>query len=141
MGVSHAKEKLFEYIDREDQTKVAKVLDKYPAIINEPFSNGNPLNCPIRAAWRGDKEMMKFLFTRGANFNNSVNGGYNPLMWTAIKGHFKAMKWLIEKAGVETDICDSEGFTPLDNAIVHANYECAIYLKKKVSGFFDFLVT
>ena len=52
-------------------------------------------------------------------------------MWTAIKGHKKALKYLVEKCEVNLEICDSEGYTPLDQAIINANYDCAIYLKDK----------
>jgi ankyrin repeat protein len=60
-----------------------------------------------------------------------VNGGYPPIMWTAIRGHLECLQWLVETLKVDYDICDSEGMTPLDNAVIQARYECALYLKKK----------
>lgn len=52
-------------------------------------------------------------------------------MWTAIRGHLQCLEWLIEEVKVDYNICDSEGLTPLDNAVIQARYECALYLKKK----------
>lgn len=60
-----------------------------------------------------------------------VNEGYPPVMWTAIRGHLQCLEWLIEEVKVDYNICDSEGLTPLDNAVIQARYECALYLKKK----------
>ena len=64
-------------------------------------------------------------------------------MWTVIRGHLDCLTWLIETVKVEYDICDSEGMTPLDNAVVQGRYDCALYLKNKgqILKSLDFYVT
>ena len=51
-------------------------------------------------------------------------------MWVAKRNHLKLLRYLVKK-GVRFDIADSEGLSPLDQAIINANYDCAIYLKRQ----------
>lgn len=139
MGIKNAKPKLFDAIERESVMEVEMLLDKYPQLLNESFFEDGVFNCVIRAAWRGDVKMLKMLHKKGADLNLGVNDGYAPVMWTAIRGKQKAMRYLVEKGKVNLEICDSEGLTPLDNAVVNGHYEIARYLKDKVwVDFYDF---
>lgn len=138
--------KLEHAVDRENVKDVEDVLNKYPDIIKleDAFYEDGVFNIGTRAAWRGDLPMLKMFHRRGGNLNsqgkssldltvnwNLVNEGYPPVMWCAIRGHLECLKFLIEEVGVDVDICDSEGLTPLDNAVIQARYDCALYLKGK----------
>jgi len=50
-------------------------------------------------------------------------------MWVSKRGHVKLLRHLVKK-GAKFDIADSEGLSALDQAIINANYDCAIYLKR-----------
>jgi len=52
-------------------------------------------------------------------------------MWAAKRGKIFALKTLA-KLGANLVIADSQGMTPLDQAIINGNYQNAIYLKRKV---------
>lgn len=140
MGIKNARPKLFDAIDRESVIEVEMLLDKYPDLIDTAFFDGGVFNCATRAAWRGDVKMLKMLHKKGADMNLGVNEGYPPLMWTVIRKKTRAMKFLVDKCKVKLDISDSEGLTPLDNAIVNGNYDEALFLKKKVKFYLKFRV-
>lgn len=135
MGLKNAKPKLYDAIERESTMEVEMLLEKFPDLLNEAFFEDGVFNCATRAAWRGDTKTLKMLHKKGADLNLGVNGGYPPIMWTVIRSKMKSMKFLVEKAKVNLEICDSEGLTPLDNAIVNGNYDIALYLKKNVFYF------
>lgn len=59
-----------------------------------------------------------------------MNEGYPALIWAARRGKIEALQFLVEN-GAFLDICDSEGLTVLDQAIINAQYPCAVYLKRQ----------
>jgi hypothetical protein len=69
MGTKHAKQRLFEGIEEENVEKVEAILQKFPHLLNQAFYEDGVLNCVCRAAWRGDKKMLKMLKDKGADMN------------------------------------------------------------------------
>jgi len=127
MGAQNVKIRLERAVDCEDVKAVEQILDKYPDVLNQPFHEDGVFNIGTRAAWRGDLKMLQMFHRRGGELNKpgnkpfpyfKVNEGYPPIMWVAIRGYLNCLEWLVEEVKVEYNICDSEGLTPLDNAVI-----------------------
>lgn len=58
-----------------------------------------------------------------------MNGGHTALIWAAIRDRLKLIPLLLEKGG-DVTITDKVGFSCLDQAIIHGNYESALLLQK-----------
>ena len=129
MGAGNAKEKLFHAIECEDLLMAEKILDRFPNVLNEGMHKEGVLMPITRAVWRGDAKMTQLLLNRGANPDATHNNGHTALTWAAIRDRHECMNLLLKhNANIYT--CDSEGFTPLDHAVINGNYPGARMLKQ-----------
>ena len=67
--MGNVKLKLFEAVERGDVDLVGKILDKKPEITNHALANGGTQSALIRAAWRGNLEMVKYIAKKGGDIN------------------------------------------------------------------------
>ena len=57
------------------------------------------------------------------------------LIWAAVRSREKILELLLSR-GADLFLCDKNGFTALDHAIIQGNYKEALMLKKAVSRMF-----
>src|SRR5215813_1778066 len=64
------------------------------ASINHPHGKGGftPL---MRAAFKGDVELVQLLLTRGADPNQTAKDGASALFWASVRGHESIVELLI----------------------------------------------
>ncbi|KAM6327545.1 2-5A-dependent ribonuclease isoform 1-T7 [Podargus strigoides] len=92
--------------------------------INDYDDNG--FTALMEAAWYGKDKALRFLYSKGAivNLRRVANeekaklhkGGVTALMDACRKGHFSAVKILVEEMGADVNICDNRD----RNALIHA---------------------
>ncbi|KAJ1338899.1 hypothetical protein BSLG_006536 [Batrachochytrium salamandrivorans] len=81
------------------------------AVTQENINYSDEAECTglMKAAYRGNLDLVKCLVERGANVN-SIDRYYNtPLIWSIIMGHISVVKYLIDEAG-----SDIHGMVPED---------------------------
>lgn len=72
--------------------------------------------------------------TRYPSSSSLVDNGYTALIWCCIRNREEILDWLLEQE-VALEVCDSDGFTALDHAIIQGHYKIALKLKRKVRNF------
>jgi ankyrin repeat protein len=75
----------------------------------------------MRAAFKGDVELVQFLLTRGADPNQTAKDGASTLFWASVKGHERIVELLIAaradvNAARRTDARNA-GYPPINAAI------------------------
>lgn len=53
--------KLFDEIECGDIEGIHKILGKHPELLDMPLGKDLPYNCLIRATWRGNLKVVKYL--------------------------------------------------------------------------------
>ncbi|XP_064520304.1 2-5A-dependent ribonuclease isoform X1 [Pseudopipra pipra] len=104
--------------------EILKLLLDCGADINDPDSNG--FTAFMEAAWYGKEDALKFLYSKGAEVNlrrvtseekaKLHEGGKTALMDACRKGHFSAVKILVQEMGADVNIRDNRD----RNALIHA---------------------
>lgn len=61
----------------------------------------------------GDSEAVKALITSGTPVNSQDENGYSVLAAAISWGHFDLTRWLVQTAGADINIRDTDGETPL----------------------------
>ncbi|CAL1539768.1 unnamed protein product [Lymnaea stagnalis] len=84
------------------------------------------------AAFKGHNELMRLLIYSGFNPRQKDNFGQTSLHLACINGNLTAVKELCEQDGVEVDIPDNNGKTPLQLALGRKHDKIVSYLKKEV---------
>uniref|UniRef100_A0A2C9JLV4 Palmitoyltransferase n=1 Tax=Biomphalaria glabrata TaxID=6526 RepID=A0A2C9JLV4_BIOGL len=84
------------------------------------------------AAFKGHNELMRLLIYSGFNPRQKDNFGQTALHLACINGNITAVQELCEQDGVEIDIPDVNGKTPLQLAIGRKHDKIVNYLKKEV---------
>lgn len=81
----------------------------------------------IRAADRGQLEIVKFLIERGVDVDASTVDGVTPLMYAAQNGYTEIMEYLISK-GADVNATPDNKVTALIGAVRTGHYEAAVML-------------
>nr|KAG5707786.1 hypothetical protein BaRGS_015946 [Batillaria attramentaria] len=83
------------------------------------------------AAFKGYSELMRLLIYSGFNPRQKDNYWQTPLHLACINGNLTAVKELCEQDGVEIDLADKNGKTPLMLAVGRKHEPVVAYLKKE----------
>ncbi|KAK7097163.1 uncharacterized protein [Littorina saxatilis] len=83
------------------------------------------------AAFKGHSELMRLLIYSGFNPRQKDNYWQTPLHLACINGNITAVKELCEQDGVEIDLADKNGKTPLMLAVGRKHDQIIRYLKKE----------
>jgi len=67
--MGNARSELFDAVERENLESIKKIVDKYPQIIDAPFTDKAQMNALLRTVWRGNLTIVNYLLSRGANVN------------------------------------------------------------------------
>ena len=63
---------------------------------------------------------------------NSADGdGWTALHWAAAEGHLPAVRWLVQRPGLNLDAVDADGCTALWAAAYNGEYHCALWILSK----------
>ena len=82
------------------------------------------------AALRGNKDVVKYLFDKGADVNSVAKHGITPLHLAAQEGPSEVIKFLIEQGGAPVDTQMDMGQTPLYKAVGKGRLPAIKYSKK-----------
>ena len=93
-----------------DLAKVRKYLEKNPELLNAKDVQGN--TSLTLAANSGQKEVVQYLITKGADLDSSNTYKYTPLHYSILRRHIGIAEMLIE-AGADLNIPNVWGYTPL----------------------------
>ena len=127
MGARLARQKLFSSIDANNLEDVRIVLSKYPNLVNEFFDNKSVSFPLLRAAWKGQKDMIQLLVEKGADPLKKNAGGTDVLLLCAARGHSLVVEQVLGM-GVPIDSIDNKGFSALDHAIIRGFYNTGLLL-------------
>ncbi|XP_041356884.1 palmitoyltransferase AKR1-like isoform X2 [Gigantopelta aegis] len=83
------------------------------------------------AAFKGHSELMRLLIYSGFNPRQKDHYGQTPLHLACINGNLTAVKELCEQDGVDIDLPDKNGKTPIMLATGRKHENIIIYLKKE----------
>ncbi|XP_059170532.1 uncharacterized protein LOC131952064 isoform X1 [Physella acuta] len=86
------------------------------------------------AAFKGHNELMRLLIYSGFNPRQKDNFGQTALHLACINGNLTAVRELCEQDGVEIDIPDNNGKTPLQLALGRKHDAIVSYLKNEVQS-------
>jgi ankyrin repeat protein len=89
-------------------------------------ANPHSLTPLQKAAEKGDLHVVTALVAAGARVNDTGGAGRTPIHY-ALPGHLDMMRLLIEK-GADVNLRDSEGASPLDDAVWNGNLDAAAVL-------------
>ncbi len=93
-----------------DLDKIKEVLEKNPELLDEKDVQGNtPLTL---AANSGQKEVVEYLITKGADLNSTNTYRYTPLHYSILRKHIDVAEMLIN-AGADVNFPNVWGYTPL----------------------------
>ncbi|XP_012938178.1 probable protein S-acyltransferase 23 [Aplysia californica] len=84
------------------------------------------------AAFKGHNELMRLLIYSGFNPRQKDNYGQTALHLACINGNLTAVRELCEQDGVEIDLADNNGKTPLMLALGRKHDPIVAYLKTEV---------
>lgn len=132
--------KLLDAVERENKQLIEQVLSQYKGkkvdLLNAPFDKTTEMTPLLRAVWRGNEELTKWMLDQGADVNVrgklmliAVRDGNTALIWAAIRGREKIVSLLLSR-GADIYLCDKHGFTALDHAVINGNYKEALVLHK-----------
>ncbi len=85
----------------------------------------------IEAAIDGDLDAVRDCLREGADPNATMRGA-TVLQWATQEGHLDVIRELIG-SGADPDVGDSDGFTPLHQAVGEGHTEIVAYLLNKVA--------
>lgn len=96
----------------------------------------------MAAALRGDRPLLKFLLTSGADFSVQNSDGRTAAFFAAMNGHVDCLGFILDGGGRITpttassylataDLKDKIGCTPLWTAAAHGHLEALLYLIKR----------
>lgn len=98
-----------------DTAAVTEFLDKYAASINDRAKLG--YTALTKAAYEGQKEMVKLLLKKGARIGECDKNDWTPLMYAVLAGQVGVLKLLLEKgASIDGQNDIRRGWTPLMQA-------------------------
>ncbi|CAG8359286.1 unnamed protein product [Penicillium salamii] len=80
-----------------------------------------------RAAANGRLEMLRFLYSLGAELSLADRAGWTPIFAASRKGHFEVVKFL-HSQGADLNIPNNEGWTPIFAASLNGNLEMVQFL-------------
>jgi len=85
------------------------------------------------AAKRGDLELVETLINKGAPYDESSEDavGMHPVHWACTEGRLEVVRFLVDNKGVDIDVTDHSGCTPLLIAAQYGQADIAAYLIKK----------
>ncbi|CAH1776296.1 unnamed protein product [Owenia fusiformis] len=86
------------------------------------------------AAFKGQTELMRLLIYSGFNPKQPDNFQQTPLHLACINGNLAGVKELCENDGVEIELPDKNGKTPIMLAMGRKHEDIVIYLKKKAQN-------
>lgn len=127
VGSAWADESLFDAVISGDKAKVEALIVK-GADINARDKNNNDVTPLNLAAAAGHLEIVKVLFTHGADINTKTIQGLTPLHLASQNGHKDTVGWLISR-GVDVNAKDNGGFsTPLNLAAINGRKDVVAIL-------------
>lgn len=127
VGSAWADESLFDAVISGDKAKVEALIVK-GADINARDKNNNDVTPLNLAAAAGHLEIVKVLFTHGADINTKTIQGLTPLHLASQNGHKDTVEWLISR-GVDVNAKDNGGFsTPLNLAAINGRKDVVAIL-------------
>lgn len=101
-----------------DLEKVKVLLQHTPSLINELDYDGNTaLMC---ASIKGNKTVVEFLLSQGAEVNEAGANKWTALMYAAWQGHNDVVEFLISK-GAKVNVKNVEGNTSLMYAAIYGH--------------------
>jgi ankyrin repeat protein/DNA-directed RNA polymerase specialized sigma24 family protein len=116
-------------------TDVQQALADHAGQINEPRLGATPLNWATRPRRYADDPLAipRLLLDRGADprSRDTANDGMTPLHHAAAWGAQAAVAGLLIERGVDVNIPDDYGWTPLDYAIDRGRKEMVEFFKSK----------
>lgn len=84
------------------------------------------------AAFKGHNEMMRLLIYSGFDPKQKDNFGQSVLHMACINGNLTAVRELCEQDGVDIDVVDSNGKTPMMLALGRKHDQIVLYLKDEL---------
>jgi len=111
-----------------DLAAVRRILAKDCMALNQrDFGGQTPL---ITAAMHGQKQVVEFLMSRGADVTARDNNGRSALFWAAQNGETSIVQLLLEK-GAPVNDRDLLGWTPLHGAAMLGKTDIVTLLAQK----------
>jgi ankyrin repeat protein len=92
------------------------------------MSLADNVNTFVRAAWSGDVEKMvaAFATVRDVNVLGTAYGdGGTALFWASRKGKLEAVRWLLGQEGIDVNLGDTDGHSPL-HAASYGGHEAVV---------------
>jgi ankyrin repeat protein len=126
-GTSPSK-KFFKAVAAGDTAAMAELLDKGMHIDTR---NGNGETALRLAVANNDIATVRFLIDKGANPNVQTRAGLTPLSRAAGQGYNAILKILLDIPGIDVDLQDNDGNTPLRLATVNNQTESVKLLLEK----------
>ncbi len=118
---------IFDAASVGDTSRVGELLQRDPSLVNVYSGDGfYPLGL---AAFFGHPETVQLLLARGADVTQVARNAMKvqALHAAAAGRHFAVVKLLVE-AGAPVNTTQQEGWTPLQEAVQHADLEMTRYL-------------
>jgi RNA polymerase sigma factor (sigma-70 family) len=114
---------------------VQQALADHPEQINQPCLGATPLNWAIRPRRYADDPLAipRLLLDKGADprSRDTASDGMTPLHHAAAWGGQAAVAGLLIEKGIDANILDDYGWTPLDYAIDRSRKEMTEFFKSK----------
>ena len=74
-------------------------------------------------------DCIKLLIERGANVDDVDDNQESALYWAALKGHLNIVKYLVDVAGADVNLQDTDGKTAYDRATAQTHVQVAEFLR------------